>query len=153
MEKVFKTWNNYISARNILIKEKYIRTFNNPIEDFSEFLIAKIFNGKLAINVNQKDYDVEVKNKYIQVKSIAKSPMNTNGYIITKSDKNNQLATHYAFVFFDNYMPTSIYIVNVNYVKKFEKAQIKRDDLNKICLNIDTNIKEISIRNSEYFKK
>jgi hypothetical protein len=149
MEKIFKTWNNYISARNVLIEQQFIRTFNNPIEDFSEFLIAKIFNGKLAVNVNQMDYDVEVKDKYIQVKSIAKAPHNTNGYIITKRDKNNKSATHYAFVFFDNYVPTIIYIVNIDYVKNFNKSQIKRKDLNLICHNTDPNIKEITVRYTE----
>ena len=101
MNELIEIWNNYISARQQLIENKIIRTFNNPIEDFSEWLVANCLNGHLAINVNQRGYDVETRDrKCIQVKSIAKAPNNTNGYIVTQKDRKNTFATHYAFVFF-----------------------------------------------------
>lgn len=71
MEGLISIWNNYIVARQLLMDNQIIRTFNNPVEDFSEWLVAKCMNGELAINVNQRDYNVETSDKYIQVKSIA----------------------------------------------------------------------------------
>lgn len=136
MKKEIEIWGNYILARQQLFENKTIRSFNNPIEDFSEWLVAKYCNGQLAQNVNQRDYDVETVGKLIQVKSIAKDPQNPNGYIITKKDRENQNATHYAFVFFDNYSPTAVYFVNVEFVRSFNKSQIKREHLESVCVNI-----------------
>jgi hypothetical protein len=138
MNELIQIWNNYIAARQQLMNNQMIRTFNNPVEDFSEWLVANCLNGQLAINVNQQDYDVETEDKYIQVKSIAKAPNNTNGYIVTQKDRENELATHYVFVFFDNYIPTNIYIVNVDYVRDYPRSQIKRDNLNEICTEIES---------------
>lgn len=138
MEELIAMWNNYIGARQQLMQNQIIRTFNNPVEDFSEWLVARCLYGHLAINVNQIDYDVETEDKYIQVKSIAKAPHNNNGYIVTQKDRENELATHYAFVFFDDYVPSSIYIVNVDFVRHYPRSQIKRENLNEIC--VETNV-------------
>ena len=146
MEELIAIWNNYIVARQLLMDNQIIRTFNNPVEDFSEWLVANMTNGKLAVNVNQRDYDVETNDKCIQVKSIAKAPNNTNGYIVTTKDRENQLATHYAFVFFDNYVPTNIYLVSADFVRDYGKSQIKRQDLNIICGEPDPNIATLSVR-------
>jgi hypothetical protein len=133
MEELIAIWNNYIGARQQLMDNQIIRTFNNPVEDFSEWLVAKCLDGQLVINVNQIDYDVETADRFIQVKSIAKAPHNTNGYIVTQKDRENELATHYAFVFFDNYVPSCIYLVNVDFVRDYPRSQIKRENLNEIC--------------------
>ena len=148
MNELIEIWNNYIAARQQLMDNQIIRTFNNPIEDFSEWLVANCLNGHLAINVNQRDYDVETEDKYIQVKSIAKAPNNNNGYIVTQKDRENELATHYAFVFFDNYIPTAIYIVNVDYVRDFPRSQIKRVNLNEVCVEINL-IAAISVKEQQ----
>ena len=145
MEELIEIWNNYICARQQLMDNNLIRTFNNPVEDFSEWLVAHCMNGQLSINVNQRDYDVETNNKYIQVKSIAKAPNNTNGYIVTRKDRENELATHYAFVFFDYYSPTEIYAVNADYVRDYPRSQIKRENLNEICTDVN-NIGTITVR-------
>ena len=139
MEELIAIWNNYICARQQLMDNNLIRTFNNPVEDFSEWLVAHCMNGQLSINVNQRDYDVETNDKYIQVKSIAKAPNNANGYIVTRKDRENELATHYAFVFFDNYSPTAVYFVNVEFVRAFPKSQIKRWNLDEVCRVAFTN--------------
>jgi hypothetical protein len=136
MEELISIWNNYIYGRQQLMDNNLIRTFNNPVEDFSEWLVAYCINGQLSINVNQRDYDVETNNKYIQVKSIAKAPNNTNGYFVTRKDRENKLATHYAFVFFVNYSPTNIYVVNADYVRNHPKSQIKQEYLYKICTGV-----------------
>jgi hypothetical protein len=148
MNELIEIWNNYIFARQQLMDNQIIRTFNNPIEDFSEWLVANCLNGHLAINVNQRDYDVQTEDKYIQVKSIAKAPHNNNGYIVTQNDRENALATHYAFVFFDNYIPTAIYIVNVDYVRDFPRSQIKRVNLIEVCVEINL-IAEISVNEQQ----
>ena len=145
MKKEIEIWDNFILARQQLFENKLIRSFNNPVEDFSEWLVAKYCNGKLAQNVNQKDYDVETNGKLIQVKSLAKDPANPNGYIITNKDRKNQMATHYAFVFFDNYFPSTVYFVNVEFVKTFPKSQIKKEHLESICLNT-SNVGSISYK-------
>ena len=145
MEEILSLWNNYIAARQQLMDRQLIRTFNNPVEDFSELLVARIMNGTLALNVNQRDFDVETNDKCIQVKSIAKAPNNTNGYIVTIKDRENQLATHYAFVFFDNYFPVDIFIVCAEFVRDYGKSQIKRQDLNAVCDPLQPNTEGISI--------
>ena len=146
MQEILAIWNNYIVARQLLIDKEIVRTFNNSVEDFSEFLIAKMLKGELAINVNQEGYDIKTKDKYIQVKSVAKAPKNRNGYIVTSKDRANRLATHYAFVFFDNYIPTDIYIVSAAFVKNYSMSQIKRRDLKLVCGHTDPGIPEITVR-------
>jgi len=146
MNESIEIWNNYIAARQQLMIHQMIRTFNNPVEDFSEWLVANCLNGRLVINVNQRDFDVETIDKCIQVKSITKAPNNSNGYIVTTKDRENQLASHYAFVFFDNYFPVDIFIVCAEFVRDYGKSQIKRQDLNAVCdVPLQPNIEGISI--------
>ncbi len=146
MEESLHTWQQFVNARQLLFEQNIIRTFNNPIEDFSEFLVSAVVKGRLARNVNQKDYDVETDEMSIQVKSVAKAPNNPNGYIVTARDRENQLATHYAFCFFQNYVPSGLYIVNADFVRDFGRAQIKRHDLEVACQHTDLNFTVISVK-------
>jgi len=68
----------------------------------------------------------------IQVKKLAKGPGNRNGYRIKDRDRNNnpsEDATHYAFVFFTDFVPESMFLVPEEFVRNFPRTQIKRNDL------------------------
>ena len=46
MKKEIEIWGNYILARQQLFENKTIRSFNNPVEDFSEWLVGKLIKVK-----------------------------------------------------------------------------------------------------------
>jgi len=149
MNEILQIWNSFIQARNILYLNGLIRSYNNPIEDFSEWLVANVVNGHLAANINQQDYDVQNEHYSIQVKSIAKAPNNPNGYIVSNRDRQNQLATHYAFVFYNEYVPATIYITNSDFVRDFHMSQIKRNHLDQQCPNIVAITEQLSVKFNE----
>ena len=105
-----KEWRNYVLAKNTLIEIGVNRSYKSSVGDFAEWLIATIFQGSLPVSKSESDYDVIADDKKIQVKSIAKMKGNPNGYKVKDKDKNNKIATHYAFVYFKDLIPKEIYL-------------------------------------------
>lgn len=141
LQKVAKEWKNYIKAKNALIEIGVNRSYKSSVGDFAEWLIAKIYDGTLPESKSETDYDVITRDKKIQVKSIAKMKDNPNGYIIRDKDKNNKIATHYAFVYFEDLIPKEIYLTPKKYLIEYKKAQIKIGDLRKTNYRVDFNLK------------
>ncbi|GIK56546.1 MAG: hypothetical protein HND44_03300 [Chloroflexi bacterium] len=134
IKETVQLWLEYVKARQALLTEGIVRSFKSPEADFAEQLIASIFKGVLPSNKSNPAYDVIAGDKRIQVKSVAKTFDNKNGYIIKEKDRNNNPeigATHYAFVFFNELIPTGIFLVPESFVREFHKTQIKRSDLEK----------------------
>lgn len=139
-QKAQKLWLDYARAKHALLKAGFIRSYKSTEADFSEWLICFIYGGELPASKSYGGYDVIAGDKRIQVKSIAKMPDNQNGYIISKKDRNNNPeigATHYAFVFYNELIPVSIYLVPENYVRNFPKQQIRMSNLEKANSKID----------------
>jgi hypothetical protein len=144
IEKAASLWQEYARARQALLAEGIVRSFKSPEADFSEWLIAVLFGGRLPSSKSNRGYDVVTSDKRIQVKSIAKASDNKNGYIIDdQKDRGNNPktgATHYAFVLFDELIPDSVFLVPEDFVRNFRKKQIKRSDLEKTNFKIDIDL-------------
>jgi hypothetical protein len=133
----------YVKARQALLTEGLVRSFKSPEVDFSERLVAIVFNGELPDSKCNPGYDVIAGDKRIQVKSVAKAPGNKNGYIIRDKDRANNSktgATHYAFVFFDELIPTGIFLVPEDFVRQFAGTQIKRHHLEKTSYRVEIDL-------------
>jgi len=141
LRKVAKEWKNYIKAKNTLIEIGVNRSYKSSVGDFAEWLIAKIYDGSLPESKSETDYDVITSDKKIQVKSIAKMKGNPNGYKIKDKDKINKIATHYAFVYFENLIPKEIYLTPKQYLINYKKTQIKIGDLRETNYRIDFDLK------------
>lgn len=138
-------WAGYVSAKLNLLDAGFIRSYKAPETDFAEWIVAITWNGELPDNLSNPAYDVVAGDIRIQVKSIAKMQDNPNGYIITNKDRDNDPqygATHYAFVFFDDLIPTEIFLAPESFVRTFKKKQIKRSDLAKVGFKADVDLSD-----------
>jgi hypothetical protein len=129
LKKGLEVWGNYIASVKVLTDGKYLWTNRDPKTDFAEWIVKSYFGGELADKTNNPGYDVTVGTKRIQVKSVSKADTNPNGFHIKEKDRKNNDATHYAFVWFEDKMPDSIFLCPVEFVRDFPGDQIKRKDL------------------------
>lgn len=136
IQKKSQTWLRYVAVRNELHNQGIVRSNRSPEAEFSEWLVKTILNGVFPYKKTNKYWDVETNDKKIQVKSISKGLGNNNGYHITLSDRSNREATHYAFVWFRNFVPISVYLIDIDGLRKFDKKRIRITDLRKIGTNI-----------------
>jgi len=134
-------WRKYVLAKNTLIKIGVNRSYKSSVGDFAEWLVARIFEGSLPESQSESDYDVITKDKRIQVKSIAKMEGNPNGYKVKDKDKNNKIATHYAFVYFKDLIPKEIYLTPKQYLTDYKKTQVKIQDLRNTNYRIGFDLK------------
>lgn len=143
LQKAVSLWLEYVQSRRALLADGYIRSFKKPEADFSEWLVAFLFDGRLPPSKTNPGYDVITDDKRIQVKSVAKAADNKNGYIIDERDRSNDPrtgATHYAFVFFDELIPSAIFLAPEAFVRNFGSTQIRRSDLEKKDFKIDVDL-------------
>ena len=117
---IIECWENYRTSILKLKELELIRSFKSPPVDFAEFIVAKMLHGTLAEHKNEKGFDVSAKGMKIQVKSIAKSPTNRKGYSLKDTDKANDIATHYAFVYFENLSPRCFFLISTDQLKHFK---------------------------------
>lgn len=140
LTKAAEIWKKYVLVKNTLIETGVNRSYKSSVGDFAEWLIANNYSVSLPESKSEKGYDVETSDMKIQVKSIAKMKGNTNGYKVSKKDKNNNIATHFAFVYFENLIPKEIYLAPLSYVSEFDKTQIKIGDLRKTDFRLEVNL-------------
>ena len=139
LQEAAQWWRLYITSRQALLSAGLIRSSKDTGADFAEWLVAQVFGGELA-PPNNRGYDVLAGEMRIEVKHLAKSPNNHNGYIIKNSDRMNDPsigATHYAFVFFTNLMPESLFLVPETVVRTFTGTQIRRSVLKDFEVQAD----------------
>ena len=140
LTKGAEEWKKYVLEKNTLIETGVNRSYKSSVGDFAEWLVANYYKVSLPENKSEEGYDVEASNMKIQVKSIAKMKGNTNGYKISEKDKNNNIASHFAFVYFENLIPKEIYLTPVNYVTEFNKTQIKIKDLRETDYKLEVDL-------------
>jgi len=143
IQKAAGVWAEYVKAKRALLEAGLVRSFKAAEADFAEWLIAVVFDGELPPSKSHAGYDVIAGDRRIQVKSIAKMPDNPNGYIIGKKDRSNDRetgATHYAFVFFDELIPDTIFLVEEVFVRQFPKKQIKRPHLENANSKVEVDL-------------
>ncbi len=133
-ETLAQKWADYVKARRNLEAASFTRSQKAAEAELAEWLVQFVFHGELTPSRSNRGYDIVAGDMRIEVKSINKSADNPNGYLIRPQDRRNDPATgatHYAFLFFDNFMPDTLYLVPADFVSKFRRRQIKRADLEK----------------------
>lgn len=88
--------------------------------------------ASLPTNKSHPSCDVLAPGKREQVKSLCKGPGNSNGYIIGPKDLSNDAATgasHYAFVFFNDFELDAAFLVPEDVVRLWRRTQVKRLDV------------------------
>lgn len=128
-------WAQYVNVRRKLRAASVTRSHKQAEADLAEWLVQYVFDGEPLPGKSNRRYDVVAGNIRIHVKSLSKDEDNLNGYKITVKDRSNdpsEGATHYAFVFFLNFIPDAMFLVPAPVVREFPKTQIKRADLERI---------------------
>ncbi len=131
-------WQDYARARQTLLKSKIVRTYRAPEAEFSEWLVKILYNGNINYNSNEKGFDLACHEKVIEVKSLSGNRVGKFGYTLTDEDKNNEIATHFVFVLFKEFVPEMIFEIEINEIRKFCKKHLGRSDLARIGKRIDT---------------
>lgn len=130
--RIAQLWSEYVRARLDLQQANFLRSFKSAEADLAEWLVKAIFGGELVSSKSNPDYDVVVGDMRIEVKSINKIKGNRNGYKIDETDKEDSPhkgATHYAFVYFKDFIPDAIFLVPESFVRSFPRSRIRRVDL------------------------
>lgn len=130
--RMAQLWSEYVRARLDLQQANFLRSYKSAETDLAEWLVKAILQGELASNKSNPGYDVVASDMRIEVKSINKMKGNRSGYKIDETDKKNSPdtgATHYAFVFFKDFMPDAIFLVPESFVRSFPRPQVRRADL------------------------
>ena len=142
INKVASLWSKYVDAKRALRESGFIRSYRQAEADLSEWLVKHFIEGELPSSRSQGSFDVITNDgKRIQVKSIAKDPDNPNGYIISNKDRDpKSTVTHYAFVCFNDLIPEAIFLTPGDYVRNFQKSQIKPADLEKTKYRLDIDL-------------
>jgi uncharacterized protein (DUF433 family) len=130
--RMAQLWSEYVRARLDLQQANFLRSYKSAEADLAEWLVKAVLQGELVPNKSNPAYDVVAGDMRIEVKSINKMMSNKNGYKIKARDMQNSPdtgATHYAFVFFKDFMPDTIFLVPESLVRSFPRPQIRRADL------------------------
>ncbi|HYP39874.1 MAG TPA: DUF433 domain-containing protein [Chloroflexia bacterium] len=130
--RMAQLWSEYVRTRLDLQQANFLRSYKSAEADLAEWLVKDVFRGELVVSKSNPAYDVVAGDMRIEVKSINKMIGNKNGYKIKERDKENHSdtgATHYAFVFFKNFMPDAIFLVPESFLRSFPRPQIRRADL------------------------
>jgi hypothetical protein len=120
-----------------------VRSTKSLEAEFSEWLPALALGGVRAPDKNQAGYDINVADRRIQVKSINKVSGNANGYLLQAKDRRNDplsAATHYAFVIFEDLIPSAVFLVPEEIVRTWPKTQIKRPDWERVAQRLPVDL-------------
>lgn len=97
---------------NALEKLKDLNIINNK-RDFTsqlgEWLIAELYNGKIASNGKQKDWDLQINDQFIQVKSHSKSLTTKRKETDFKYSDDAQIDFFIIIIFNEKYKLENIY--------------------------------------------
>jgi uncharacterized protein (DUF433 family) len=130
--RMAQLWSEYVRTRLDRQQANFLRSYKSAEADLAEWLVVDVFRGQLVTNKSNPAYDVVADDMRIEVKSINKKKGNRNGYKIDETDRENSPdtgATHYAFVYFKDFMPDVIFLVPESFVRSFSRPQIRRADL------------------------
>jgi uncharacterized protein (DUF433 family) len=107
-------WAQYVNVRRKLRAASVTRSHKQAEADLAEWLVQYVFDGEPLPGKSNPAYDVVAGDMRVQVKSLSKDEENQNGFRVTVNDKSSdtiQGATHYAFLFFRNFLPDAMFLV------------------------------------------
>jgi hypothetical protein len=99
----------YLNALRNLKDLKIIKNQKDFTSQLGEWLIAELYNGEIAINGKQKDWDIKKNDKHYQVKSHAKSKTTTRSNTDFKYNDNADIDFFIIVIFSDAYKLIDIY--------------------------------------------
>jgi hypothetical protein len=126
-------WNSYVITKIQLFKSLKFSIYGRPESLYAEHIVKIYYNGEKPYNPNNKFYDIECENKKIEVKSICRQSGTNWSYRIKSQDRENFVATHYAFVFFKNFTPEALILIKADVIKEYHFDSISKNVLKEKC--------------------
>lgn len=112
---------NFFEAMDILRDENILINKKDFTCQIGEWLVEMIYNGKRSKNGIEKGWDVEVENKFIQVKTHSKADTNTNRWSRIDKDFDVQIDILIIIIFSQDYKLREFYhipwIEAIKYIK------------------------------------
>lgn len=115
----------YLNALKKLKDLKIIKNQKDFTSQLGEWLIAELYNGEIAINGKQKDWDIKKDGKHYQVKSHAKSKTTTRSDTDFKYNENAEIDFFIIVIFSDVYELIAIYEIPFNDAFKLKTVKNK----------------------------
>ena len=100
---------NFMLALQKLTELKILNSRKDFTSQLGEWLIAEMYKATLAESGKQKDWDMKLGEKKIQVKTHSKAKTSTRANTDFKYDDNAEIDTFIIVVFSDNYKIKNIY--------------------------------------------
>lgn len=134
--------NNYLNSWQELVNLGVLTNKKDFTSQIGEWLISAIYNGERAESGIQKDWDVLVQEKKIQVKTHSKAPNTTARWTGIKSDPNADLHELVIIVFSPDYKLIELYKISWDIAQPLVKKEKHRDviywkDLSAYRVNLD----------------
>lgn len=108
-KKIADTLKSYNSIWKELMDLGVIKLKKDFTSQIGEWLVAEIYSGEIAKSASQKDWDIKVGNKYLQVKSHAKGVNNKARWSVIKKNEFAQVDFLIIVVFTSNYKLKEFY--------------------------------------------
>ncbi|OJX49436.1 MAG: hypothetical protein BGO88_14415 [Flavobacterium sp. 38-13] len=102
---------NFFKSMKALRDEKILINKKDFTCQIGEWLVEVLYNGKRAQNGIQKGWDVQVNNKYIQVKTHAKASNNTNRWSAIEKESSEKIDELIIIIFSPDYKLKEFYKV------------------------------------------
>lgn len=118
---------DYLNSWQRLVDLGVLTNKKDFTSQIGEWLISAIYNGERAQSGIQKDWDVLVQERKIQVKTHSKAPNTTPRWTGIKSDPNAKLDELVIIVFSPDYKLIELYKVSWNIALPLIKKEKHRD--------------------------
>lgn len=113
--EIQKHLNDLLDSLGHLSRLGVLTTKHSLTSQLGEFLVANLFDGELALNSTQKHWDVKIgDDKFIQVKTHAKSNSNKNRWTELKYSEDAVITELIIVVFTEDYKLKEFYKVPWN---------------------------------------
>jgi hypothetical protein len=129
-KEIKKALDNYLNSLTLLTKLGVTMNKKDFTSQIGEWFIAELYGGKRADSGIQKDWDIKIEDKYIQVKTHSKAATTTARWSSVKYDENAQISEIITVVFTPNYKIKEFYKTPWSEALKLIKRQRHRDVLN-----------------------
>ena len=129
-KEIKKALDNYLNSLTQLTKLGVTMNKKDFTSQIGEWLVAELYDGKRAESGIQKDWDIKIGDKYIQVKTHSKAATTTARWSPVKYDENAQIDEIITIVFTPDYKIKEFYKTPWTEALKLIKRQKHRDVLN-----------------------
>jgi hypothetical protein len=125
--KIQTALNDYLTSFKKLQELGVTTNKKDFTSQIGEWFVSELFDGQRAESGVQKDWDLKIKDKFIQVKTHSKAPKTTARWTAIKYDKNAKIDELITVIFTADYKLREFYKTPWNEALKLIKRQKNRD--------------------------